>query len=99
METEIEVGSIPNRNGFDVHVDGEDVFITQYNGGGERADVIAIHVSDVPTLISLLVDASDASAAEIEESIFDEACEDETCCPRQPTHDCCGAIDRSGEMR
>lgn len=44
---EKEIGSIPDRNGFDVHVDGEEITITQYNGNYD-ADVVRAALIEEP---------------------------------------------------
>lgn len=89
---EKEIGSIPDRNGFEVHVEGEEITVTQYNGdsnGDSSVDLITLHFSDAEVLINLLAEA----VSEIlvgDEGIeskacgdppSEEVCDNEHCCP------------------
>jgi len=94
---EKEIGSIPDRSGFDVHVDGEEITITQYNGDFD-CDVVTIHGCDALALIDLLdlaVNEIIAGGQTVNACDSDGAhCPDGSCCTP-----CRGPVDRSGEMR
>jgi hypothetical protein len=93
---EKEIGSVPDRYGFDVHVDGQDIYITQCTGctgddcENDNPDVVVLHVSDAGTLISLLgeginqaiANREDAEVAKATENCTDNGphCPDGTCC-------------------
>jgi hypothetical protein len=96
---EIEIGSTPARDGFDVHVDGEDIIITQYNDDDD-CDVVILHASDALALIDLLGMALDEVHAQGEggPAPVKKDCTTDPG-PHNPDGTCCETVDRSGEMR
>ncbi len=91
MEKDIEIGSLPDRDGFAVFTNGENVFIEQYSGDDTETpiDVVKVHVSDVYALIGLLADAAEEveAQAEAEEQTAAETCN--TLGPHNPDGSCC----------
>lgn len=96
---EKEIGGVPDRAGFEVHVDGEEITITQYNDDFD-CDMILIHASDAKLLADLL-DKAAAEAANNHNAKEPEETQpvnancagsgphspDGTCCPPPPCTD------------